>query len=79
MVLVKRLMQPELREKVTSVILDILAHLPEVQKKIFVWKHYCGWRVEDIADRLQCSKAEVENTLGHIHSALLQRAGTLLV
>ena len=33
----------------TFSILETLSHLPENQKKIFIWKHYCGWPVEKIA------------------------------
>ena len=72
------LAKADLREKMTSSILELLAHLPETHKKMFVWKHYHGWQVEKIADRLRCSRADVEGILRQINSNLLQRAGSLL-
>jgi len=78
MIAVRKLMQPEIREKMTVSILDTLSQLPETQKKMFVWKHYCGWPVERIAGALKCSIAEVDRTLRTINSLLSQQAGTLL-
>ena len=75
---VKKLAQPEFREKVTSSILELLSHLPEMHKNVFIWKHYRGWRVEEIAAALKCSRAEVENILRQINSLLFQRTGALL-
>ena len=78
MIAVRKLMQPEIREKMTVSILDTLSQLPETDKKIFVWKHYCGWPVEKIAGALKCSIAEVDRTLRTINALLSQQAGTLL-
>jgi DNA-directed RNA polymerase specialized sigma24 family protein len=78
MIAVRKLMQPEIREKVTVSILDTLSQLPEAEKKMFVWKHYCGWPVEKIAGALKCSIAEVDRTLRTINALVYQHAGTLL-
>ena len=78
MIAVRKLMQPEIREKMTVSILDTLSRLPETEKKMFVWKHYCGWPVERIAEALKCSITEVDRTLRAINSLLSQQAGTLL-
>lgn len=73
-----RLVKADLRERMTSSILELLAHLPETHKKMFVWKHYHGWQVETIAERLRCSRADVEGILRQINLSLLQKAGSLL-
>jgi DNA-directed RNA polymerase specialized sigma24 family protein len=73
-----RLARADLRERMTSSILELLAHLPETHKKMFVWKHYHGWPVETIAERLRCNRADVEGILRQINSNLLERAGSLL-
>ena len=78
MIAVRKLMQPEIREKVTVSILDTLSQLPETEKKMFVWKHYCGWPVEKIAGALKCSIAEVDRTLRTINALVYQQAETLL-
>ncbi|HEU0004569.1 MAG TPA: sigma factor-like helix-turn-helix DNA-binding protein [Terriglobia bacterium] len=78
MIAVRKLMQPEIREKMTVSILDTLSQLPESQKKMFVWKHYCGWPVERIAGALKCSITEVDRTLRAVNSLLSQQAGRLL-
>ncbi len=70
---------PEFREKVTSSILDLLSNLPEAHKKVFIWKHYRGWKVEEIAVTLKYSKTEVENILRHINSILFEKTGILLM
>jgi DNA-directed RNA polymerase specialized sigma24 family protein len=79
MIAVRKLMQPEVREKMAFSILEMLADLPETQKRIFVWKHYCGWSIEEIAGMLKCNQAEVESTLRSISLRLSQKAGALLV
>jgi len=75
---VDRLARGDLREKMTSSILEILAHLPEAHKKIFVWKHYHGWQTEKIAEKLRCNRADVEGILQQIDMNLLHRAGSLV-
>lgn len=78
MIAVRKLVQPEVREKITATILDTLAQLPETEKNVFIWKHYCGWPVEKIAGVLKCSIAEVDRTLRAINVLLSQQAGALL-
>ena len=78
MIAVRKLMQPEIREKMTASILDTLSRLPETEKKMFIWKHYCGWTVERIAGVLKCSITEVDRTLRTINALLSQQAGNLL-
>lgn len=78
MIAVRKLIQPEIREKVTSSILETLSDLPENQKMMFIWKHYCGWSMKEIADVSKCSITDVEYTLRAINSMLSQKAGVLL-
>ena len=78
MIAVRKLMQPEIREKMTVSILDTLSRLPETEKNMFIWKHYCGWTVERIAGVLKCSITEVDRTLRTINALISQQAGTLL-
>ncbi|MCI0418683.1 MAG: hypothetical protein L0387_02100 [Acidobacteria bacterium] len=78
MIAARKLMQPEVREKMTASILETLSQLPETEKKMFIWKHYCGWPVERIAGVLKCSIAEVDRTLRTINAMLSQQAGRLL-
>ena len=79
MLAVSTKLKPEVREKLTSFVLDTLSHLPEEQKNIFIWKHYHGWSNERIARTLRCNISEVEQTLRVIQSRLNRQAGTLLV
>ncbi|PYV45655.1 MAG: hypothetical protein DMG06_01530 [Acidobacteria bacterium] len=74
-----KLAQPEIREKVTSSILQLLAILPEGHKNIFIWKHYYGWPEIQIASRLGCSAPDVENTLHEISRTLSQRTEAILL
>ena len=53
----------EYREVVTKAILEILTELAEIQRKIFVWNHYCGYRPKQIAELLGFSPSEIEGTL----------------
>lgn len=78
MIAVRKLMEPEIREQVTATILDTLSRLPETEKKVFIWKHYCGWPVEKIASALKCSITEVDRTLRATNALLSQQTGTLL-
>jgi DNA-directed RNA polymerase specialized sigma24 family protein len=73
-----KLSQPEIREKLTSSILQLLALLPEAHRNIFIWKHYYGWPESQIASRLGCSTSEVENTLDEIGRTLSQRVQAIL-
>ncbi|PYV39364.1 MAG: hypothetical protein DMG06_23340 [Acidobacteria bacterium] len=74
----KKLAQPELREQVTSSILEMLALLPEAHKKMFICKHYHGWPLDKIAEDLKCNRADVEAILRQINSSLFQKTGALL-
>ena len=74
-----KLSHPEIREKLTSSILHLLASLPEIHRNIFVWKHYYGWPESQIASRLGWSSAEVENTLYEISRTIMQRAEAILL
>ena len=74
-----KLSNPEIREKVTSSILHLLATLSETHKNIFIWNHYYGWPEPQIASRLGCSPSDVENVLNEINRTVIDRAeGTLL-
>jgi DNA-directed RNA polymerase specialized sigma24 family protein len=73
-----KLSQPEIREKVTSSILELLALLPEAHRDIFVWKHYYGWPEPQIATRLGCSTSDVEDTLDEIRRCLFQKTEAIL-
>src|SRR5262249_47749277 len=74
-----KLSHPDIREKVTSSILHLLASLPETHRNIFVWKHYYGWPDSQIASRLGWSSADVENTLHGISRTVMQRAEAILL
>ena len=74
-----KLSHPEIREKLTSSILHLLASLPEAHRNIFVWKHYHGWPESQIASRLGFSSADVENTLHEISRTVIQRAEAILL
>ena len=74
-----KLWHPEIREKLTSSILHLLASLPETHRNIFVWKHYCNWSESQIASRLGWSPADVENTLYEIGRTVIQSAEAILL
>ncbi len=78
MIAVHNLRQSEFREKATTAILRMLADLPETQRNIFIWNHYCGYRPKQIAEILRCSPREVEATLDVINSTLYQTTRSLL-
>ncbi len=64
----------ETRERVTRVILDYLARLPEPQRQMFVWRHYHGLEIGRIAENMHCSNSDVEVTLREISEALAFQA-----
>lgn len=68
----------EFRQKVTEIILDMLARLSEGQRNIFIWNHYCGYQLERIAEILKIAPSEVETTLAMINSILYQKTRALL-
>ncbi len=70
--------RPEIRKLITASVITFLAHLPETQRNMFIWKHYHGIAEKEIAGLLKCSKTEVDNTLRQINSALMKQAGTVL-
>jgi hypothetical protein len=74
-----KLWHPEIREKLTSSILHLLASLPETDRNIFVWKHYYGWPESQIASRLGWIPADVENTLYEIGRTVIQSAEAILL
>ena len=73
-----KMAKPDVRERMTASILDMLEHLPESQRNIFVLKHYRGVPEEEIANHFKCSRTEVEDTLRQVNFTLVQRAGALL-
>ncbi|MEW5974750.1 MAG: sigma-70 region 4 domain-containing protein [Acidobacteriota bacterium] len=75
---VRKMLQPELRERVSVLIVEMLNHLPEKQKNAFIWKHYLGWGEDQIASNLKCSRAEVESMLYQLNSTLFREAGAIL-
>jgi DNA-directed RNA polymerase specialized sigma24 family protein len=74
----EKMIQRELRERITASILDLLEHLPETQRNIFISKHYHGVPEEEIASRMKCSMAEVEDALRQVNFTLVERAGSVL-
>ena len=66
------------RNEVTEMILETLAILPETQRNIFVWRHYRGHQVKQIATVLGSNCLEVEATLEAINSILCQRTRSLI-
>lgn len=75
---VDKMVRPEIRELITVSIIDLLEHLPESQRNIFVLKHYRGVPEEEIASHFRCTRTEVEDALRQVNFTLLQRAGALL-
>ncbi|MEW5976015.1 MAG: sigma-70 region 4 domain-containing protein [Acidobacteriota bacterium] len=75
---VRKMLQPELRERLSVLIVEMLNHLPEKQKNAFIWKHYLGWKEDQIALNLKCSRAEVESMLHQLNSMLFREAGAIL-
>ena len=73
MISVRNFRYAEVREKVAETILEALAQLPEPQRSIFVWNHYYGYRLEQIAEILKWTVSDVETTLGLTNSILYQR------
>jgi hypothetical protein len=69
----------EFREKATQIVLETLACLPETLRKIFVWSHYRGCSVNQIAGMLDWRAPEIEAALYAISSTLYQRTRGLLV
>ena len=69
---------PEFRQKVTHSISEMLAHLVEAHRKIFIWSHYRGYKIELTAEILGWGPAEVETTLSAINSILYQKIRSLL-
>ena len=70
--------QFEFRKKVTEAILETLAELPEIQRNIFIWNHYCGYKTKQIAEILSTNLSEIEATLYAINSFLYRRIRSLL-
>jgi hypothetical protein len=68
----------EFRQKVTEVILEVLARLPKNPRNIFIWNHYCGYQPPQIAKILRYTPLEVETTLAMINSILYERTRALL-
>ncbi len=68
----------ETREKLTRVILEVLDHLPEAQRKVFVWRHYQGLEIDRIAENLHCSYNDVEKILQQIGATLACRTAQML-
>ena len=68
----------EFRQKVTEVILEVLARLPEDPRNIFIWNRYCGYQPPQIAEILRYTPLEVETTLAMINSILYERTRALL-
>jgi DNA-directed RNA polymerase specialized sigma24 family protein len=73
-----KIAKPEVRKLITASILDLLEHLPESQRDIFILKHYRGVPEEEIANQYKCSRIEVEAALRQVNFTLIQRAGALL-
>jgi DNA-directed RNA polymerase specialized sigma24 family protein len=78
MIAAHNLRQSEFREEATTAILKMLAELPETQRNIFIWNHYCSYQPKQIAEILRCSPRDVETTLDLISSTLYQRTRSLL-
>jgi hypothetical protein len=81
MIVVDSFRQSEFRKRVTKAIkaiLEILQHLPESQRRIFVWNRYRGYQPKQIAEMLRCDPSEIEVILDTIDEILYQRTRTLL-
>ena len=69
----------EFRERATQIVLETLARLPETLRNIFVWSHYRGCSVNQIAEMLDWRSPEIEAALDAISSTLYRRTRRLLV
>jgi Sigma-70, region 4 len=78
MIAINNFRHPEFRERVTEAILEMLTHLPETQRNIFVWNHYHAYPPKQIAEILRCSRSKVEAPLDALNSILCQRTRSLL-
>jgi hypothetical protein len=78
MIAIQTFRDPEFRERLTEVILEVLAQLPETHRNIFVWNRYRGYQPGHLAEMLGWSSAEVEATLGEIQLILCRRTRALL-
>jgi DNA-directed RNA polymerase specialized sigma24 family protein len=70
--------QSKFRELVTGAILEMLTHLPEIERKIFVLNHYCGYPPKEIAEVLRRSPFEIHASLDGINALLYKRTRILL-
>ena len=57
---VQQLRDPEFRERVIDAVLEVLAHLPQMQRNIFIWSHYKGYEAGKIAEILSCNQDHSE-------------------
>jgi sigma-70-like protein len=73
MIALHNLKSAEFREQAAQIILETLAHLPETYRNIFVWNHYQGRSVSQIAEMLDWKSPEIEAALDAIGSTLYQR------
>jgi len=78
MIMARDFRHVEFREMVTQVILKMLARFPERQRDIFIWNHYRGYSLRQIAEVLRCTPADVEATLDTLNLALYQETRALL-
>lgn len=66
--------QQEWKVQTTRLIIDAINKLPRPERDAFVWKHYKGMDVEEIADRMHYSIDETSKILkkaeGHLNKKL---------
>lgn len=55
--------QRDWKEKTTRVIIDAINRLPQTERDAFVFKHYKGMAVVEIANHLQRTAQETESIL----------------
>ena len=78
MMAVHKIRDAKFRESLADSVLEVLAYLPETQRKIYVWNHYCGYQSGQIAVNLGCGLSEVETTLEMINWIIYKKAHALL-
>lgn len=61
------------RQRIAEDILDAIEHLPDLEKRAFVFYHYRGLTIQDIAAREKIAEQYAREVLAHAARALYQK------
>jgi RNA polymerase sigma factor (sigma-70 family) len=67
--------QLEWKTETTRLIIEAINKLPQAERDAFVWKHYKGMNVEEIAAKLECSVDESSKILHQAEQRLNKDLG----